>query len=313
VKTSLFGAGRQGSPARLLAYDTRHQCGHWRPAQLILLCFLPAGNIWLLLNYPGSQMRHLRRVSLAYFAVLATLVCHAAFAQLAFLPPTHMLLATVTARSIADCEVQHHTGQGQTEKFLQALEAASPGLFENQAMKDIAGRLLRIAATAKIETTQAGCAELISAATAVPEKVACFRTENAALNENKNLHGLRMRAALEKNGGAVPCLGMCAGLPGEDVRGSSSCTKAAREFVVACIEPGGPAELAGIRDQDEVVSINDHRLVHSLDFEVALLAAAPGQQVKVVIRRAGVETTHTLVAGKSRIMPGESDACRILR
>ncbi len=69
---------------------------------------------------------------------------------------------------------------------------------------------------------------------------------------------------------------------------------ASRAVVVADIQPGSPAEVAGLKAGDQMVRVGDLEVTNVIDIERGLLDVAPGQQAKVVVRRAGQEQALAL-------------------
>jgi serine protease Do len=67
-----------------------------------------------------------------------------------------------------------------------------------------------------------------------------------------------------------------------------------RGVVVAEVQPGSPAEAAGLRQGDELVRISDVTVSSALDVERGLLDARPGRPASVMIRRGGSENALTL-------------------
>ena len=65
---------------------------------------------------------------------------------------------------------------------------------------------------------------------------------------------------------------------------------ASRGVVVAEVQPGSPAESAGLRPGDELVRVGDVTVASTLDVERGLLDARPGRPANVTIRRGGSET-----------------------
>ena len=62
-----------------------------------------------------------------------------------------------------------------------------------------------------------------------------------------------------------------------------------RRVVLSEVQSSSPAEAAGFRAGDQLVSVGDLTVTNSLDIERALLDAQPGQPTRVVVRRDGKE------------------------
>ncbi len=77
-----------------------------------------------------------------------------------------------------------------------------------------------------------------------------------------------------------------------------------RGVVVAEVQPGSPAEAAGLRPGDELVRIGEFPIASTIDVERGLLEAQPGRPSSVSIRRGGKESS---VALEVRPMPGQVD------
>jgi serine protease Do len=74
-----------------------------------------------------------------------------------------------------------------------------------------------------------------------------------------------------------------------------------RGVVVAEVQPGSPAESAGLRQGDELVRVGDVAVSSALDVERGLLDARPGRAASVTIRRG---TNETALALDVRPSPG---------
>jgi serine protease Do len=77
-----------------------------------------------------------------------------------------------------------------------------------------------------------------------------------------------------------------------------------RGVVVAEVQPGSPAEAAGLRPGDELVRIGEFPIASTIDVERGLLEARPGRPSSVSIRRGGKESS---VALEVRPVPGQVD------
>jgi serine protease Do len=64
--------------------------------------------------------------------------------------------------------------------------------------------------------------------------------------------------------------------------------------VVAEVQPGSPAELAGLRQGDEVVRVGDVTVSSALDIERGMLDVRPGRPASVTIRRGASESALAL-------------------
>ncbi len=74
-----------------------------------------------------------------------------------------------------------------------------------------------------------------------------------------------------------------------------------RGVVVSEVQPGSPAEAAGLHGGDELVRIGDMTIGSAMDVERGLLDARPGRPSTVIVRRAGKDAT---VALDVRPLPG---------
>jgi len=67
--------------------------------------------------------------------------------------------------------------------------------------------------------------------------------------------------------------------------------------VVASVVPGGPAGDAGLREDDRIVSVAGRTVRRSSDVAAAISRSAPGEEVKIVVRRGDGERTLTAKLG----------------
>ena len=72
---------------------------------------------------------------------------------------------------------------------------------------------------------------------------------------------------------------------GHGVAGHTVTTAVSSKFVVKSIRAGSPADTAGLGVGDVVTAVNDTKVVHSLDFECALLDRQPGETLTVTVKR----------------------------
>jgi len=77
-------------------------------------------------------------------------------------------------------------------------------------------------------------------------------------------------------------------IPAEQHRGLK------RSVVIAEVEPGSPAEAAGLRPGDELVRVGALPIAHALDLERGLIDVRPGRPANVTVRRGGTETALSL-------------------
>jgi len=68
--------------------------------------------------------------------------------------------------------------------------------------------------------------------------------------------------------------------------------------VVMEVFAGGPAAQAGLREGDVIMSVGGKTVINGEDLREAILAQEIGQQVPVVINRAGQQTTLNITAGR---------------
>lgn len=69
-----------------------------------------------------------------------------------------------------------------------------------------------------------------------------------------------------------------------------------RGRLVTSVEEGGPAAKAGLREGDVLVRVGDNDLYSQDDLDDALRAARAGQEVRLVVRRAGSHEEESLAA-----------------
>jgi putative serine protease PepD len=67
--------------------------------------------------------------------------------------------------------------------------------------------------------------------------------------------------------------------------------------VVAGVVPGGPADDAGLRLGDRIVSVGGRAITESADVATAVIAHKPGDQIQVRVRRGGSDKTVTVKLG----------------
>ena len=67
--------------------------------------------------------------------------------------------------------------------------------------------------------------------------------------------------------------------------------------VVAGVIPGGPADDAGLRLGDRIVSVGGRTITESADVASAVVARKPGDEIKVGVRRGGTDKTITVKLG----------------
>jgi putative serine protease PepD len=67
--------------------------------------------------------------------------------------------------------------------------------------------------------------------------------------------------------------------------------------VVAGVVPGGPADAAGLRSGDRVLSIGGHKVSQSADVVSAVARLKPGRDVKLGVRRGDAQRTLTVTLG----------------
>ena len=71
-------------------------------------------------------------------------------------------------------------------------------------------------------------------------------------------------------------------------------SQAGRAVVLADVQPGSPAESAGLQRGDQVVQVGEITVTTPLDIERGLIGAAPGRPTRVQIRRAGQDQALAL-------------------
>ncbi|HET7627682.1 MAG TPA: trypsin-like peptidase domain-containing protein [Bacillales bacterium] len=73
-----------------------------------------------------------------------------------------------------------------------------------------------------------------------------------------------------------------------------------RGLVVRAIQPGGPADKAGLKPEDVIVTINGHKIENALQFKHYLYTKLqPGDEVKFDVYRNGNKMTVTVKLGQS--------------
>ena len=98
------------------------------------------------------------------------------------------------------------------------------------------------------------------------------------------------------------------GLHGRSVSARNEETRS-KGFRIRSVDPGSPAEKAGIRPGDQIVSVDTTPIESQEAFETALSTRGPGKPMKIVIRNASGERNVTL-AGQD---PPADYGMRILR
>jgi len=84
------------------------------------------------------------------------------------------------------------------------------------------------------------------------------------------------------------------------VAGKSVADQDGSEFVVTSVSQDGPAESGGLEPGDVVTAVGTTRVQRALDFERALLAQQPGDEVELEIRRDNDPLRVRLVLGQPR-------------
>lgn len=84
----------------------------------------------------------------------------------------------------------------------------------------------------------------------------------------------------------------------------------ARGALVAEVEPGGPADRAGVKQSDIVLALNGQEVTHSIDLPRMVGMSAPGSQVRLTVWRGRkpVELTATLDALNDREAVAEKES-----
>ena len=83
--------------------------------------------------------------------------------------------------------------------------------------------------------------------------------------------------------------------------------KEARGALVAQVNPGSPAEKAGVQVEDVVVSVDDHQVQDNGDLSRYIASKAPGVTVKLGILRDGAQKTISVTLGTFQDDPKEAD------
>ena len=81
-----------------------------------------------------------------------------------------------------------------------------------------------------------------------------------------------------------------------------------RRVMVSEVQPGSPAQAAGVQPGDQVVKVGDLEVNSPLDIERGLLEVRPGQKADLVVRRGGqVQTIGLEMAALQRLAPDAAD------
>jgi serine protease Do len=78
-------------------------------------------------------------------------------------------------------------------------------------------------------------------------------------------------------------------------------------YVIKTVQAGSPAEQAGLRPGDAIVSIGEQALERALDFERALLDERPGDELDLIIERQGEEIHQQLLLAAPPARANEGD------
>jgi serine protease Do len=82
------------------------------------------------------------------------------------------------------------------------------------------------------------------------------------------------------------------------IAGKTRCEPGHREFVVTHIRPETPAGKAGLKTGDVITAIGSRKIESSLDVELALLGARPGNEVEITIDRDNQEVISKLAVAQ---------------
>jgi membrane-associated protease RseP (regulator of RpoE activity) len=152
-----------------------------------------------------------------------------------------------------------------------------------------------------------GVMEDAFAQAAPQERWACLQQEDHQVERNKVQMDQLFRAAMERYKGAQSCVGVWArNLHGP---GFSVCGKSEPHFVLGPVQPDSGASDAGLREGDILLSINEFPVKFHLDFEVQVLAAAPGTIVSIATQRDGKILSHQVIVGLLRVAPDAPLLC----
>jgi serine protease Do len=99
------------------------------------------------------------------------------------------------------------------------------------------------------------------------------------------------------------------GLHGRNLTARQDPDAPSRGFRVRRVEPGSPAERAGIKPGDQIVSVDGTPIDSRESFETALSGRGVGKPMKIVVRGAGGQRTVTLAA----LDPPRDYGMRVLR
>ncbi len=78
-----------------------------------------------------------------------------------------------------------------------------------------------------------------------------------------------------------------------------------RGAVVQSVEPNSPAEFIGLRAGDTILTVNQKKIAHELDFTCSILELKPGESIQISVQRknktASVELALGAVSSKNRV------------
>jgi hypothetical protein len=251
----------------------------------------------------------MRAVTIVLACTLCWQSAHAQFAG--GIPPMSYFLFNLTAEGFVRCESQHAELNGSTEKFLDAVQARAPGMFNGVAFAEIKLKLQsRIHEEAQQKPVTLAECKTFSADESAIQRIAHLCEEDAADAANNALIKERTPYWESKSPPFVPCFGIQ--YKEEEPAGRSTRLFAGKpwEFLVTGVQEGSPASSAGIRAGDKIVSFGDHIFARTSDFAAFEYVSEPGSVNLMVVERNGVEVHLQMLTGQRSLVVPVDLTCR---
>lgn len=242
------------------------------------------------------------------FALVATLPALAQGQLIGNFPTNPAAMASSFAQQIAVCEAKLPQLNGETAKFLRRLDETSPGTLRSDALDDLAKSLMEKARQVAVEgVTEEKCrTTVLSMAKRILEEMPCLvREESKRSHFTKEFDEL-YRRNLEANVNGVPCIGVAARKPAT----TSACARESEQVVLGDIEAGSPAERAGLKSGDILLSVAGMAQNYWRDLEVQTLRSTIGDRLPLQIIRNGQIITANVEIGRMVVLPGEPFVCK---